>query len=86
MDSFQPTYIATATTTTIGTGPMVLGTIVLSETAAGTITVKDGATTIAVLKASIAEQTFHFNCAVPNGLSIVTAGASKLTVNAKPGA
>jgi len=84
MDSFQPTYISSATTTTIGTGPMILGTIVLGETAAGTITIKDGATTIAVLKASIAEGTYTFNCAVMKGLSIVTAGASKLTVNAKP--
>lgn len=84
MDYFQPTYIATATTTVIGAGPMILGNIVLGETAAGTITIKNGADTIAILKASIVEQTFEFNTVCLKGLSIVTGAASKLTVNAKP--
>lgn len=85
MDSFFiPTYISTATTTAIGTGPQVLGSIILGETAAGSITVYNGADVIAVLKASIAEGEYRFNVACPKGLSVVTAGASKLTVTSKP--
>lgn len=84
MDSFIPTYIATATTTVIGKGAQMLGSIILGETAAGTITVYNGTSIIAVLKASIAEQTFEFNVACPKGLSIVTGAASKLTVTSKP--
>ncbi len=85
MDSnFIPTYIATATTTVIGNGPQVLGSIILGETAAGTITIKNGTATIAVLKASIAEGTYKFNVACPKGLSVITAAASKLTVTSQP--
>lgn len=68
----------------MSSGPCVLHTIVLGETAAGAITIKDGATTIGVLKASVAEQTFHFNCVIRNSLVITTAAASKLTVNWHP--
>lgn len=79
------TYISSATTTTCKTGAGVLTTIVLGETAAGTITIYDNTagsgTIIAVLKASIVEQTFTFNTAFATGLTIVTVAASKLTVN-----
>lgn len=83
MDAYR--YIATATTTNVFVGPGTLKKIILTETAAGTITIYDeeaGGTTnvIAVLKASIAEGEYEFNVAVGQGLQIVTAGASKLTV------
>lgn len=84
MDKFIPTYISTNTTTTIGTGPQTLGAILITETAAGAITVKNGTATIAVFKASIAEGRYEFNCEVPAGLSIVTAAASKVTVLSRP--
>lgn len=76
----QPTYINSATTTTPVTGAGVLERIILNETAAGAITIKDGDTTVAVLKASIAEQTFEFGMRFKTSLVIVTAAASKLTV------
>lgn len=90
MEFYTPTYISSATETVIHDKPCKLGTVVLGETAAGTITIYDGVTAAlgtikAVLKASIAEQTFDFGGAVfSKGLVIVTAAASKLTVNSRP--
>lgn len=81
-----PTYISTATTTQVVTGPCVLETIVIGETAAGAITVYDATSGTAssaiktVLKASIAEGPYEFEMRMKNGLRIVTAGASKITV------
>lgn len=78
-------YISTATTTTVKSGTGVLKSITLTETAAGTITIYDNTsatgTVIAVLKASVAEQTFLFDVSFNTGLTIVTADASKLTVS-----
>ena len=78
-------YISSATTTTVKSGAGFLHAITLGETAAGAITVYDNTagsgTVIAVLKASIAEQTFVLNVSFGTGLTIVTAAASKLTVS-----
>lgn len=84
--SFQPTHISTATTTQIVTGTGILHSIVVNTTAAGSITVIDNpsgvaGTTLAILKASVAEGTYMYDCAFAKGLSIVTAGASDITVN-----
>lgn len=78
-------YISTATTTQVKTGLGKLFKIIITETAAGTITVYDETSgtsdIIAVFKASIAEQEFDFGGVnFTNGLKIITAGASKLTV------
>lgn len=82
---FQNTYISTATTTTVKSGTGRLHTITLGETAAGAITIYDNTaasgTIIAVLKASVVEQTFEFNVKFTTGLTIVTAAASKLSVS-----
>lgn len=82
--SFNNVRISTATTTVVKSGSGHLHTIVLGATAAGTITVYDNTaasgTIIAVLKASIAEQTFTFDVQFATGLTIVTAAASDLTV------
>ena len=78
-------YISTATTTTVKSGAGVLKSITIGETAAGAITIYDNTaasgTVIGVLKASHAEQTLDFSVAFSTGLTIVTAGASKLTVS-----
>ncbi len=78
-------YISTATTTTVKSGAGVLHTIVIGETAAGAITIYDNTaasgTIIAVLKASIGENTYTFDRAFTTGLTIVTAAASKLHVS-----
>lgn len=85
MKTFHPNYIATQTTTLVKTGRGVLHTITVGETAAGAITVYDNTagsgTVLAVLKASVAEQTFTFDICFDVGLTIVTAAASKLTVS-----
>jgi len=82
---FSPTYISTATTTVVKTGSGLLHSIVIGETAAGAITIYDNTagsgTTIGVLKASVAEGTYTFDASFATGLTIVTAGASKITVN-----
>jgi len=84
-ERFANAYISTATTTVVKTGGGVLHAITLGETAAGSITIYDNTagsgTIIAVLKASIVEQTFIFDVAFATGLTVVTAGASKLNVS-----
>lgn len=82
-DSGTVTYISTATTTLCATGRGVLKRIVLTETAAGTITVYDNTsaagTILGVFKASIAEQSFELGWEFSTGCTIVTAAASKLS-------
>jgi len=74
-------FISSATTTTIGTQPNgVFHSIVIGETSAGAITIADKVGTIAVLKASIAEGEYKFDCAYTGYLTITTAGATKCTV------
>ena len=84
MGPTNATYISTATTTTVKTGVGRMVRINITETAAGTITVYDNTaasgTILAVFKASVVEGTYEFNCRFGIGLTIVTAGASKLTV------
>ena len=89
-DDYKYTYISSATTTTVTgnttvpvTGKLIR--IVVTETAAGAITIYDavaGSTTatIGAMKASIAEGTYDYGVTFSRGLQIVTAGASKLTV------
>lgn len=83
-DDNLKTYIDTATTTQVHTGPGRLHAIIVGTTAAGAIQVIDGTsgstTNLAELAASVSEGTFTFNCAFASGLRIITAAASKITV------
>lgn len=85
LPKYSTAYISTATTTTVKSGAGVLHSITIGETAAGAITIYDNTagsgTVLLVLKASIAEQTFIFDIDFGTGLTIVTAGASKLQVS-----
>lgn len=88
-DNYKSQYISTATTTNIDVGQGQLIRIVVTETAAGAITVYNeeaGGTTnvLAVLKASIVEGTYEFGINYSEGLQVVTAGASKITVVYNP--
>lgn len=77
-------YISSNTTTVFGTQPSgILHSIVIGETSVGAITISDAVGTIAVLKASIAEGTYLLDCAYTGFLSIITAGASKLSITYK---
>lgn len=84
---FTPLNITTATTTLVKTGAGILHTLTVNATAAGTITIYDNTsaagTKIATIKASVVEQTFTFDVAFATGLTIVTAGASDITVSFK---
>ena len=83
-DSNPYTYISSATTTIVISGPGVLKRIIVGETAAGAITIYDNTaasgTVISVLKASIAEGTYDFDIDFSLGCTVVTAAASKITV------
>ena len=78
-------YINTAATTVVCPRACVLKRIVVTTTAAGAITVYDHAATAtgmptALLKASIVENSYEFDCKMLNGIVVVTAGASFITV------
>ena len=84
MNPLNSTYISTATTTTVKSGRGNVARIVITETAAGTITVYDNTaasgTILAVFKASIVEGSYELGCRFQTGLTVVTAGASKVSV------
>lgn len=83
MDKYNSyNYIAASGTTVCkADGPVVLRKIIVGETAAGTISVyTDTTSPVAVLKASIVEGDYEFNVVLRNGLSVVTAANSKITV------
>lgn len=84
MGPYSSTYISTATTTTVKSGRGVLRKIIITETAAGAVTVYDNTagsgTVITAFKASVVEGEYEFNTRFQTGLTIVTAGASKITV------
>lgn len=87
-DNYQYAYISTATTTQVDSGQGQLIRIIVTETAAGAISVIDntsGSTVnIGQLKASIVEGTYEFGIQYAVGLRIITAGASKITVVYNP--
>lgn len=82
---YNSTYISTATTTTVFSGPGILHELSLTETAAGTITIYDNTaasgTIKAVLKASIVEGSYLRDIDFTIGCTIVTVAASKLTAS-----
>jgi len=78
-------HIASAGSHQVKTGRGRLESIVINTTANGSITVYDGTDNtgrvIAILKASIAEQDLCFHGTIfLNGLFVVTAGASDISV------
>ena len=80
-----PKRITTATTTLVKAGPGVLHRIIIGTTAAGAITVYDALTAASgaekvVLKASIPEGSYTLGIIFQTGLTVVTAGASDITV------
>jgi len=81
------TYISTATTTTIKSGAGYLNTITITEAVASTIIVYDNTaasgTVLASFVASAAVGTYTFNVTFSTGLTIITAGASKLSVSSR---
>lgn len=78
------TYISSNATTNVRTESGQLVAIVVGTTAAGTIKLYDDAdgtdNQFGELKASIAEDTYVFNCQLTNGLTVVTSASPKITV------
>jgi len=83
--TFNYTNISTATTTLVKSGTGILHTITVNTTAAATITIYDSLTAsgnkIATIAASPAiGSDFQYDVAFNTGLTVVTAGASDITV------
>ncbi len=83
--NYSYAHIASATTTQVATGAgRTLVAINVNTTSAGAISIIDGVSgstaNIGILKASIAEGHYPFNVAIRDGIRIVTAGASDITV------
>lgn len=82
--AYDAAYISTATTTTVKSSTAYLKRIIITETAAGTITIYDNTaasgTIKAVFKASVAEGTYDLDLDMNTGITIVTGAASKVTV------
>jgi hypothetical protein len=77
--------IASAGTYVVKSGPGILHSIVINTTAASAITVYDNTSAADPKIATIANSpvigsTFAYDVAFANGLTIVTAGASNITV------
>jgi hypothetical protein len=83
-DDYLVKYIGSATTTQVKTGSGHLRAITVGTTAAGTVSIIDNTTgstvNMGLLKASIAEGTYEFDCHFAAGLRIITGGASKISV------
>jgi hypothetical protein len=74
MDIYQYRRLSSAdanTTVTVQSNDCILGHITINATSAQALTVKDGlGNTIATLKASIAEGTYHYRVPASKGLTI----------------
>ncbi len=82
---YQYTYIASATTTQVFSGRGTLKAITINTaTAVGIITVIDGTSgttgNVAIIAAATPGQTLTYDISISQGLRIVTAGASDITV------
>lgn len=82
---YKYAHISSATTTQVAEGNCSLIGIVVNTTAAGAITIYDNVDTattniVGVIKASVSEGTLRYGIRLSQGLKIVTAGASDITV------
>ncbi len=84
---FTPTYISTATTTTIKSGAGFIHTLTVNGGTAGTIIVYDNTaasgTIIASFDSTNALATYTFDVTFSVGLTIITSAATKLTVSSR---
>lgn len=76
--------ISTSATTTVKSGAGYLHSIVVNKAANGAVTIYDNTagsgTLIATLKASIVEGTYIFDCKFSNGLYVIPAAATDITL------
>ena len=85
MNTFKYRALETAGANTVKSSSGVLHSIVVGTTSAQAVSLWDstgsGGVKIGELKASIAENTYLFDCRFAAGLHIENPGGSKLTVN-----
>jgi hypothetical protein len=81
---YSPTYISTATTTTVKSGAGFLHRLIVNGGTTGTIIIYDNTaasgTIIASFDTTNAIASYEFNVTFATGLTIVTSAATKLTV------
>lgn len=83
-DDYLFTHIAGAATTVVVGAAARLLRITVNTTGAGTITAYNAATSAtstsgvagAILKSSVVEGTYEYNCVFPNGITVVTGAAA----------
>jgi len=80
----EKTYINTAATTQVASGPCYLEAIVVNTTTAATVGIIDGTSGTAVnvgqLVASAGVGRYEYNCSMNSGIRVVTGGAGNYTV------
>jgi hypothetical protein len=78
------TNITSGTTTQVYTGACTLVAIIVNTTAAGSIKIIDGTSgstaNVGTLKSSVQEGDYNYNITLGNGLRIVTAATSDITI------
>lgn len=84
-------HISSAGTNQVSPDRSTLIRVVINTTSTGTVTIADAnttttGTTIAVLKASVAEQTFEYGVTMAFGIRIVSTGSSDITAVYRRGA
>lgn len=82
-------YISTSATTVVSDTQGTLGSIIITEDAAGTITVYNNSAAsgdiIALFKASAPVGEYKFDVRASKGITVVTGAATKLTVTYSKG-
>lgn len=74
---YVPTHITGATTTAVFVGSGTLIAVIVNTTSSQrAITVADGSSTVASLKASVTEGAYVYNCSIGNGLTITAPDTS----------
>lgn len=82
---FKPTHITTGSTNQVFTGKGILHSVVVNATSSSAFAIFDsavGATTgtLAILKASIVENTYTYDATIANGLYITNGTTGDYTV------
>lgn len=78
---YEITYLSgDIASNTIYSGRCTLGYLTVGSTTAGTITVSNASTTIALLQASVTPGTYTFNAVISDSLVITLGGSSTVSV------
>lgn len=76
LGGYSYSHITNSASTTVFTGKGELYSVVVNKTVAGTVTIQDSGSTIAVLKASVAEGTYTYRVKINQRLVITPAATA----------